>query len=201
MFHHYTFSDGGSCDFWLFDESGTSPPLVLFFDGALSLEDRRAREEQQIHLPFFSQLAEDLYRFASLPFNFVVIPGDCTPLESSGNNGDLLSGICSFLEGKGRKTGRIHLVGYSKGARNCFRYLTQGAFEGSNIVSFSSFSGAYLFNPQMIKKTEVQRLLKPLTLIIGALLQELLYTLNVSRFTCDEKIFFCFVLHESHLQL
>lgn len=73
---------GGYCDLWLTDELEKVPPFVLFFDGAVSIEDTRARENEQIHLPFFQQFAEDIFRFASVPFNFVAVPGDFTPLSS-----------------------------------------------------------------------------------------------------------------------
>lgn len=188
------------CDIWLHDGSEKSVPLVCFFDGALSEEESRAREEQRIHLPFFQQMLEDLYRFAAAPFNFAVIPNSSSSLEDDGTIGKQLQRISSFLTEEGRKQAKLHLVGYSKGARLCFQNLIQGGFDHEEVASFSSFSGAYLFNPKLLKKEEVMGRLKNLVITLGTgrSCPFFLANYNFHRTLADLGVFHTFHLYQDH---
>ncbi len=209
MFQHYRLSGrspgapGGVrdyCDLWLSDGPERRPPLVCFIDGALSDTESKAREEQLIHIPFFQQMAEDISRFTAAPFNFVSIPSCGVSLEGEGKIADLLQVISSFLAEKRENIGRLHLVGYSRGARLCLQDLIKGGFDHEEVVSFSSFSGAYLFNPKLLKKAEVQSRLKPLAISIGSGRNCPFFLANYSfhRALADLGIFHDYYLYKDH---
>lgn len=180
MFEHYRLPGGsqeeaetmigvqGYCDLWIPESQEKRLPLVCFFDGALSEEDSKAREAELIHLPFYKQMAEEIYQSAATPFSFAYIPSSDAMFEMDGKISQLLRVIRAFIEEKRKTIDGLHLVGYSRGARLSFQNLIKGNFDCEGVVSFSSFSGAYMFNPKLLKKTEVQNILKPLAISIGS---------------------------------
>ncbi len=86
MFEHYRLPGGSQgeaetgvgaqdfCDLWLPESPEKSLPLVCYFDGALSEEDSKAREERMIHLPFYQQMAEEIYQSGATPLVSYILP-------------------------------------------------------------------------------------------------------------------------------
>lgn len=174
--------------------------MVLFFDGALHIRDSAARAHELTHIPFFSQLVHDIHRLSATPFNFACFPTPDSAMQDAGYIGTCVAALSHHMVSLARPIGKLHVVGYSRGARVFLDYLLDRGAGLSELASYTSFSGAYMLNPAKLKLPEVRRVLEGLSITLGTGRECLFFLSNhaIHSALSDLGVFHTYVVYGEH---